>query len=216
MKRRVFVQSAAISAFGLSLKPGFVPFSLFQSSGVQQWLRALVVATSAKRRSSALVGRESFEALTATLNAYFSKRGYHAEHTGFYFYNEQERCCFYPLKLQHSVAGLCDMLVPVLTRDSDGSWRHINTLTGYQVEALARAAKALADHPTPLQHLLLPANGPSRVPAHIGFGSEKASIAFSTSLQDGIAKTSISISDHGQVIFKDTFISRHCLTVSMV
>ena len=212
MKRRTFVRTAALSAFGLSLKPGIAPFAFLHTTGVQQWLRSLVAATSARRRSGALVAAESFRELTNSLNTYFSKRGYEADHSEFYFYNEQESCCFYALKLQHSAAGLSDVLVPVLTRSSDGAWQHVNTITGYQLEALAVAAKALAEHPTPLQQLLLPGNKRGSIPAHIGFSSEQADVAISTRLQGGKAETSIAISDKGQVIFNRTFASRHCLT----
>jgi hypothetical protein len=215
MKRRDFVQSAIVTAIGLPLIPG-TSLSVFQENGVQQWFHFLISATSAKRQSHPLQGRASFETATASLNAYFSKRGYQALSSDFYFYNDQQQCCFYPLKLQHSAAGLCDMLIPVLTRDSGGAWHHVNTITGYQLEALARAARALAEHPVPLQHLLLPASGPSRVPAHIGFGSEKAMVACSTKLKSDIAETNISISVDGQMIFNDTFISRHCLTFAAV
>lgn len=211
MKRRTFVRSAAISAFGLSLNPFKNSIFNFQATRAHQWLGALVSATLAKRRSGPSVGSGSFQELSGTLNAYFAKRGYKADHSGYYFYNGGY-CCFYPLKLEHSASGLSDVLVPVLAHSTDGSWRHINTFTGYQMEALARAADALADYPVPLQQLLLPATG-GRVNHALGaYRSQHADVTMATRIKDGKAETDISISDAGRVFFKDTFVSKHCLT----
>jgi hypothetical protein len=215
MKRRAFVHTAVFSAIGIGISPSLPLFSFFQPAGVNQWLRQLLAATKGKRLLIAPVATASFQELTTSLNVYFAKRGYIAEHPDYFFYKGQENTCLYALKLRHAASGMCDILVPVLTIGPDGNWHHTNTLTGYQVEALARAADALADQPIPLQQLLLPSGAKARIPAHLGFSSNAADISFSTRIQGGKALTSIAVNNNGQILFQDSFESKHCLTNSL-
>lgn len=211
MKRRTFVRSAALGAMGLSLTPGILPFP-FQQSGSQQWLKSLVNASGAKRRSIASESADSFRTLTESLQAYFSKRGYGKTGSDYYFYNAGGSYCFYTMKLQHGAHTMDDVLIPVLQLDPNGSWRHIRTLTGYQLEALAEAANALSGHAQPLQEILLPGAGRPAVPSHLGFNAQEAEVSISTRLSGGNAETSIAIMDRDQLIFNKIFKSRHSLT----
>lgn len=214
MKRRTFVQSAALGALGIGLKPDFSPLSLFAAQGVHHWLRQLTGSCGARWRSTANQSSASFQELTTSLNGYFAKRGYSANNFGYYFYGSAGNACFYALKMRHANTGIQDLLVPVLALQPDGAWRHIFTLSGFQLEALAHAAEALKDQELPLQQLLLP--DPTGTPSYTGFNSQKAHIAFKTLVKSNTTQTSITISSQKTIIYQHEFTSKHCLTGSAV
>jgi hypothetical protein len=212
MKRRTFVQTAAVTVFGLSIHADVIARPFHQpTKGVQHWLRQLAIATSAQRRSKASLALSSFRERTDIVDAYFARHGYFSDNSGYYFYNEKESCCFYSLTLRHSKSGLQDMLVAVLTLDADHVWRHTHTLTAYQLEALARAANAMTGHQA-LQALLLPVPCAARLPMPQAYKSQLAEVSISTEIHRGKAATNIRIMENGQTLFQDTFESEHNLT----
>jgi hypothetical protein len=104
--------------------------------------------------------------------------------------------------------------VPVLARQSDRSWQTVIILTGYQVEALARAAAALAEAGQPVGDLLLPAR---RMQASGGgYESRSGRVEIVTRIREGRPVTAIAVYDGQRAVYEAGFPSRHGLTAQAV
>ena len=112
--------------------------------------------------------------------------------------------------LRRSQAGLLDMLVPVFATDPDGRWQQVLVLTGFQLEALARAAAALAVTDLPLAALLLPLRAIQGSAA--GFESRLGRVEMITRMQNGQTHTAIKVQHGGAVVYDVVFQSQHNLT----
>lgn len=210
MIRRTFLHTGAWSLLGLSLPGRIFPEFRNPSPAVNHWLRQLVAAVGARRRSGLWGLAERLQEQILRTNAFLAVRGYVSLDSGLYFSPGRPDICFYPLFLERAAAGLTDLLAPVLARRPDGSWRQLVVLTGYQLEALARAAAALADRETPLSELLLPAGPVAN--AEGSFPTTRGSVAIGTSLDHGTATTQIVVRAGQNVIFTENFVSEHCLS----
>lgn len=210
MIRRTFLHTGAWSLLGLSLPGSIFPAFRHQSPAVNHWLRQLVAAVGARRRSGLWGQEERLQEQVRRTNAFLAVRGYASRDSGLYFSPGRPDICFYPLFLERAAAGLTDLLAPVLGRRPDGSWQQLVVLTGYQIEALARAAAALADRETPLAELLLPAGAVAN--AEGSFPTTLGSVAIRTSLHRGTATTQIVVRAGQDVIFMENFVSEHCLS----
>ena len=212
MNRRNFLHTGSISALGLSLPAGILSLDWKKSTDVHGWLQQLASATAARRRSSLFVWSQALRARMLQTNTFLAGRGYVLEDTTVYFYAPAQDYCFYPLALRHRPTGLNDLLVPVLGRNAEGQWQQLVVLTGYQVEALALAAAALAEKELPLHELLLPAGF---IP-HDGLSyiTSRGSVSMETRLHNGRATTELRVRQGTETLYDGTFISQHCLSTA--
>lgn len=211
MKRRDFLQTSAFGLMGFGLPAGVFSLIGKQHSGVQQWLSQLTAATGARKRSALLGQPESLLKQVRQTNDFLARRGFVSLNSSLFFYPNGDYC-FYPLVLRHASAGLTDFLVPVLGRQSDGSWRQVLVLTGYQLEALARAAGHLATSETPLHELLLP-TGPIGDTAGV-FPTTRGTVQVDTRLSGGSAHTQVTVTAGRTPVFSEKFASEHSLSSS--
>ena len=207
MKRRFFLQTSTLGIAGLGLPAG--AFSLVkQHEGVRAWFR-LLVDTAAARHKSNLSGHSAQLAeLVVQTDAFLDARGFERENSGAFFC-AGNNTCFYPLILRRASASLTDFLVPVFHRQPDGAWKRLAVLTGYQLEALGRAATALSEQTIPPHELLLPA-GPSPADGST-YQTLRGAVTMKTQLQYGSAQTEITIYSGQQIIFTEKYRSRHTL-----
>ena len=211
MKRRIFVRNAALGAFSLGIfTPGVLPFLGKAPSGAAtQWLQQLALELNARRRSTARVAPESFTEVTYAATNYFAKKDYHSKSETFYFLGDQDSWCFYPVYLGLVASVGADMLVPVFHRDAANNWHLVKTLSGFQVEALARASQSLEGYtPAELQDLLMPVIA-GKDQGLLGFCTRKGMVQLKTSILDGSTQTSCSIHSGSEELFRETFNSRH-------
>ena len=209
MKRRNFLQTGTLGIASLGLPTGV--FSIMQQPGVQNWLRQMADAVSAHRRSDISGYSQQLLNQIGQTDAFLAGRGFERENRGAFFCADGNTC-FYPLMLRRASANLTDLLVPVFNRQSDGTWKRLAVLTGYQLEALGRAATALAEQQTqtPLHELLLPAGA---VPATGDtFSTLRGAITMKTQLQNGSAQTEITIYSGLQIVFTESYRSQHTLS----
>ena len=209
MKRRTFLSAGPLSLLGLGLPVGMIFLSTKQQPDVLHWLRELAQTISAKRRAGAFFWPAGLPEQIKSTNAFLAARTYVTETAGAYF-SAAKTHCFYPLMLRRSQAGLLDMLVPVFATDPDGRWQQVLVLTGFQLEALARAAAALAVTDLPLAALLLPLRAIQGSAA--GFESRLGRVEMITRTQNGQAQTAIRVQHGDAVVYDVVFQSQHNLT----
>lgn len=217
MKRRIFVQHTGIGLAGFNLlQPFLSSFGLHQRKNIQRWISQWTTATGANRKDDSAFISDPFHSTINSVNSGFNKKGYSYARSGYYFYTLPDRYCFYVLEFNHDGSDTIDALIPVLHELPDGTWEHFATLNTFQLEALAKAAVSIDDHPQPLDQLLLPVSISSGVQRTHLLRSKLATIDIvSVMSKDHGTKTSISVSSPAQIIFKDTFTSAHCLTCSI-
>lgn len=214
MKRRIFLQTGTFGLISLGV-PSVVSAAVSSSpfSGVSDWFRQLTAITGAQRRSAVGAQPKTLRQAMENINAFWARQDFESRDSSLFFcYSGQATCCFYPLVLRRAAAGLTDFLTPVLEERPDGSWRTLVVLSGYQLEALARASIALAKQTedSPLADLLLPAG-----PVNMRDGSiptRRGKIFIETQLQKGEAFTQVQVQENGQVVFSEKFVSAHCLS----
>jgi len=214
MKRRIFLQTGAFGLIGLGV-PSVVSAAVSNSpfAGVSNWFHHWVTVTGAQRRSVAGVPSEVLRQTIENINALWVRQDFDPRDSSLFFCNSGPATrCFYPLVLRRAAAGLTDFLTPVLEECPDGSWRTLVVLSGYQLEALARASIALAKQTEelPLTDLLMPAG-----PVDMRDGSiptRRGKIFIETQLQKGEAFTQVQVQENGQVVFSGKFVSAHCLS----
>ncbi len=206
MKRRFFLQSGTLAIASLGLPAG--AFSQTPSQGVHTWLRDIADAVSARRRPSLSGCTTQLTDLIAQTDVFMAGRGYVRESNGAFFCADGNTC-FYPLLLRHARAGMTDFLVPVFSRQADGTWKRLAVLTGFQLEGLARAATTLAQQQTPLHEFLLPAGA---TPAYGDtYDTLRGAVTMKTHLNNGSAQTDITIYSDRQIIFTELYRSQHTL-----
>jgi hypothetical protein len=210
MKRSTFVRATSVGLFALGILPELSAINGQAKITPKLWMRQLVDATAARRRSGPLTGAASFREEIRNLRSYFAERGYLPENNSFYFYHENERCCFFDVCLRRDRIGLVDVLLPVLYRDDAGKWGHLTTLSGFQLEALAKASAQLSVQQAPLAHMLLPT--PSAVALTGGmFQSATGIVNTTTKIDRNGVRTSITITSNDRIVLDETFESGHCL-----
>lgn len=210
MIRRSFLQTGSLGLLGLTL-PASVSAAISQrATGVANWFQQLATFSGAFRRTAFWGHPPALQQQIHRINAQLAVNGFVSRDASLFFYPDQPAFCFYPLVLRRASAGLTDWAVPVLRQNPDGSWQQVVVLSGYQLEALARASAALADQEATINELLLPAGSP--VGASIP--TRRGCVVIETRIQQGSVITSISVQDKGIVVYSDQFVSEHCLSVS--
>lgn len=207
MKRRTFLQTSTLGLAGLGLPAGASSL-MQQQEGIQAWFRQITDAVQARRKSNLSGCPPQLTNLILETDTFLAGRGFEREINGAFFCADGNTC-FYPLLLRRATAGLSDFLVPVFNRQPDGAWKRLAVLTGYQLEALGRAASALAEQPIPPHELLLPA-GPSPADGST-YQTLRGAVTTKTQLQYGSAQTEITIYSDQQIIFTENYRSRHTL-----
>lgn len=217
MRRRNFVQQTGIGLAGFNLfQPIFSAFGLHPQKNIQRWITQWTTATGTHHRDDSAFISDPFHDTVKSVNSGFTNKGYSYARSGYYFYDLPDRYCFYVLEFNHDLSDTMDALIPVLHEKPDGTWEHFATLNTFQLEALAKAAVSIQDHPQPLNQLLLPVSLPSGVQRSHLLCSKLAAIDIvAVMTKDHGTKTSISVSSPAQLIFKDTFTSAHCLTCAI-
>ncbi len=211
MKRRTFVQSGVVSAFGLALQPSVSPLSILEEHNIHAWLRQFSTLTQSRRFSVLRIASSSDVQQMDVLDTYFAKRFFHRENNSVQVISNTEIShLFYPVYLRRATAGLCDILLPVFTRRADQPWQHTGTFTGFQVEALVRAAARLKEQVNTLEGLLLPVYPATTDGAFFSYKSQLGSVSISTTVKEK-ATTTIRIYRENALLLEETYVSKHCL-----
>ncbi|NUO03598.1 MAG: hypothetical protein HUU01_23535 [Saprospiraceae bacterium] len=155
MKRRTFLYNASVGTLGLSFFSGWtsrIGRSQFSAS-LEDFLKAIGATPQ-----SWLESDPTLEEVCADASKAWKKTGYEAYSNIFFLCAPQQKAIFF-LCLPHPELGMLDISALVFQKDAGNEkWQTIAALSGFQLEALVRAAAVLkAEHaPDRLTGLLLP------------------------------------------------------------
>lgn len=214
MKRRFFIQGTTLGTIGLGImSPDLIALPVhFEYGSVATWLRQMSWTLGVNRRSSAISAPESFRQVTSGKNDYFANHGYHPMSETCYFFGDDEQYCFYPLVARHTASGTSDLLLPVYRRNSQNEWQPVQTLSGFQVEALIKASHALREKsPAMIQSLLLPIGKVSTGPGAGTYATREGTVSIFTEVKNGRTSTTCTVRNRDGKVFHETFSSSHSL-----
>lgn len=214
MKRRFFIQGTTLGTIGLGIiSPDLLAIPAnFEHGSVATWLRQMSWTLTVQRRTLAISAPESFKQITSGKNEYFANHGYHPVSETCYFFGDDEQYCFYPLIARHTASGISDLLLPVYRWNSQHQWQPVQTLSGFQVEALIKASHALREKsPAMIQSLLFPIGKASAGHGAAAFATREGTVSIVTRLKNGRATTTCSVMNRDGKVFHETFSSHHTL-----
>lgn len=177
-------------------------------TGVDHWLHQFSESVQARRKTMTFLQPQELVSQIGQTDSFLAARGFLRESSSTFFC-ASGRICFYPLVLKQARVQLNDLLIPVFNRQADGSWKRLVVLTGYQVEALSRAANALAGLDIPLHEILLPAGAIAADGSK--FITSRGEVSVKTQIKDGFAQTDITVRGDQKTLFSDSFRSQHTL-----
>ena len=213
MKRRFFIQGTTLGSIGLGLGASDIlafPMSLEYTS-VKRWLSQLSWTLSVQRRTQARSAPESFCQASGARNEYFACHGFYKMSDTCYFFGENEEYCFYPLVARDQSSGMSDLLMPVFRMHGD-QWQPVQTLSGFQVEALMKASHALRENsPAKIQHLLFPIGKANSIKKAGSYATREGTVSIVTTLKKGRATTTCTVMNRNGKVFHETFSSSHSL-----
>lgn len=156
MKRRAFLYNAAWGTLGFTCLSGF-PARLMQGSFAAS-LDAFFQAIGAKVQSRGDADA-TLEEICRKASANWQLTGYEPL-TGEFYFCKQVQKAVYLLQLPHKDLGTLDIAALVFQKEdiSRGNWSFLASLSGFHLEALAKAAEVLktTNGPRRLANLLLP------------------------------------------------------------
>lgn len=214
MKRRFFIQGTTLGTIGLGIiSPDLIAFPAnFEHGNVAKWLRQMSWTLAVQRRTQAKYSADSFEQITGGKNEYFATHGYHTMSETCYFFGNDEQYCFYPLVARHAASGTSDLLLPVYQRNSQNEWQPVQTLSGFQVEALIKASHALREKsPAMIQSLLFPIGKVSTGHGAGAYATREGTVSIVTKLRNGRATTTCTVTNRDGKVYHETFSSSHSL-----
>lgn len=214
MKRRFFIQGTTLGTLGLGIMPpDLIAFPAnVEHSGVATWLRQMSWTLSVQRRTQAKSGPESFAQVTGEKNVHLANLGYHKMSDTCYFFGDDEQYCFYPLVARHTASGTSDLLLPVYRRNSQHQWQPVQTLSGFQVEALIKASHALREKsPAMIQSLLFPIGKASTGHGAGAYTTREGTVSIVTKVKNGRTSTTCTVTNRDGKVFHETFSSHHTL-----
>ncbi len=212
MERRTFVQTGVAGALGFVFQPNVSPLLSPVRNDIHLWFNQFCKLIQARRYWSPRVLTSDDLHAKEALDAYFSQRFFQRESNSIYVHSgAKSSYFFYPVYLRHAQVGITDVLLPVFMRQQNQSWQRIGTFTGFQIEAMARAAVALHEQGLNVADLLLPVSVGKPDGAAFQYETRMGSVSISTLVQQK-ASTSIRVQqDDGKPVLEMSFQSQHCL-----
>ncbi len=213
MKRRFFIQGTTLGSIGIGIGSDLLTFPISLEYGsVAKWLRQLSWTLSVQRRTQARSAPESFNQITGTKNEYFASHGYHKMSDNCYFFGENEQYCFYPVVTRDQSSGISDLLMPVFRMDQSNQWQSVQTLSGFQVEALMKASHALRENsPATIQNWLFPVGKANTINKAGSYATREGTVSVVTTLKNGRGTTTCTVMNRSGKVFHETFSSSHSL-----
>lgn len=214
MKRRSFVQQSALGAIGIGIGTpalAYNPFA-FRYTHVIQWLRQMSWNLIITRRSQAHSSPSSFENITSEKNEHFAQLAFVKPDEHFYFFGDHDQFAFYPLVSTQQSSGSPDFIMPLFRQFETGEWQYVQTLNGFQVEAMVKASHALRKkEPSQLQHLIFPVGKMTGENSAGSYATHNGFVQVVTQLKRGRALSTYTIFDQSGKVHKDTFSCLHLM-----
>lgn len=208
MKRRNFLYNASLSTLGLSFFSGFV--SNFDRSQFTASLDEFLNAIGAVPQSWLVSDPELEEACSKEIKTW-ERTGYKALNKTFFLCNQGQKAIFF-LHLHHPELGTLDLSALVFQKgDATAPWQTTASLSGFQLEALVRAAAALKMEQAPnrLAGLLLPHAGKAKTTSG-SFATEYGEVGVRASLsKNKVMSIKAAVYKNNQALWSSEYTSDH-------
>ncbi|KAF2341968.1 hypothetical protein DMB71_06160 [Flavobacterium tistrianum] len=138
----------------------------------------------------------------------WEKTGYAA--SGNYCFSSSDGLLkMFPMHLQTEATGKIDNVLLCLGKDSNGNWKSLRSLSGFDLEAITIAMQDLNIHRNDvnLSHYLFPA--PVQQLNSDGFYTRKGSVYLQTYLASEQTVTKIIIKEGNSIVYQKEIISKH-------
>jgi hypothetical protein len=137
--------------------------------------------------------------------------------SGNFCYNSVDnKLKMFPMHLHVTNTGKLDDVLLCFGKNSNGEWKSLKSLSGFDLEALTVAMKELKtkNNTVDLTPYLFPT--PEQILNPYGFETKKGSVFLKTLLASNQTSTKIIVSEGSNIIFQKEIISQHSLTVNSV
>lgn len=216
LKRRKFIRNV-----------GFVGVStLFCSSLIAQ--NTLSHFSDSKNDENSILSKFSKSTVLSTFlldqnlsdcykNAVLSweKNGYKAN--GDFCYSSSDGLLkMFPFHLYTNSTGKLDDVLICIGKNSNGDWKSLRSLSGFDLEAITKAMSDLKlyHNEVDLSHYLFPS--PSQQLYPYGFETKKGSVVLRTRLAPEQTSTKILVKEGNIIVYQNEIISKHTLIVNSV
>lgn len=158
---------------------------------------------------------------TALLDCYkkaslsWEKTGY--EPSGNFCYSSSDNLLkMFPMHLHANGAGKIDDVLLCFGKNSNGEWKTLKPLSGFDLEAITVATRELkkGNSSVDLSQYLFPA--PIQPFNPYGFETNKGSVSLKTQLCSNQTSTKIVVMEGSNIVFQKEVISQHSLTVNSI
>lgn len=211
MKRRFFVRSVAVSAVGVGVIPSQLTAMVNPAHLLVRSIRQLASLLKAAERDKSSCGSAQLKRLIQQTNERYAALGFR-ESGSSCFFSGHNSYCYYPLAYHHPSVGTLEVLLPVFHRDSEGQWKLLKTFSGFQIEALAKAASAISDSGSGQLHdLLFPVNREPVVGIGGKYYTKSGTVQIVTTCISGNGHTTCTVQGTDGVEYTESFKSRHAL-----
>ena len=204
MKRRSFLYNASVGTLGLSFFSGLT--SRFGRSPFSASLDEFLNAIGATPQSW-LESDPTLEEVCADASKAWKKTGYEAFSKTFFLCDQQQKALFF-LHLLHPELGTLDISALVFQKDeATTNWKPATALSGFQLEALIRAAKALKMEQAPnrLAGLLLPHSSQTK-PTMGRFVTKFGEVGVQASLpKDKVMRINATVYENNQALWSSEY-----------
>lgn len=142
----------------------------------------------------------------------WKKNGY--ESSGDFCYSSQDgRLKMFPMHLYVDGTGNLDKVLLCFGKNSDGEWKTLKSLSGFDLEAINIAMKELqiSNKNVDLSHYLFPA--PIQKFHPYSFKTNKGSVSLKTILSPEKTSTIIIVKESNTIVYQNEIISQHTLIV---
>ncbi|WP_394773006.1 hypothetical protein [Flavobacterium sp.] len=122
----------------------------------------------------------------------------------------------FPMHLDIDGAGKLDDVLLCFGKNTNGEWKTLKSLSGFDLEAISVAMKELKlnNSHVDLSHYLFPAPAQQLTP--YGFITKKGSVFLKTTLSHKSTSTEILIKEGHNIVYQAEVISKHSLTVNSI
>lgn len=213
MNRRGFVQTTALGALGLYHTPGIGQI-ICPSEQWQTWLNEVIINCGVKEIAG---WRQLDVALSKAASELLSQadwKGFYPHHARFYFYHGTY--AFTVVEKLHEAIGLKEIALPLWSKQADGKWKYVMSLSIFQLEATAKACKALAaKYPdNTMSQYLLPIERRIQKPLLYpgDYQTTRGWVSVTPTIKSSRFTVELKIAADDQLILTEYFASAYCLT----
>jgi hypothetical protein len=145
----------------------------------------------------------------------WEKIGYQAS-GNFCYSSDDNRLKMFPMHFHVDGTGKLDEVLLCFGKNTNGEWKSLKSLSGFDLEAITVAMEELQMHNSNvnLSHYLFPAPVAQSEP--YGFMTQKGSVYLKTTLSPENTVTKILIKEGTSVVYQKEVISKHSLIVESV